>query len=471
MEPKEDPKAMAVRFSDEQVLKATAARRLRLGARAAYEAVNTDTRKLLPGCLFVALVGETHDAHAFLAQAVAGGAAGAVVQAGRTLPSLPSDFALYEVEDTLRALGALGRFHRLRFELPLAAVTGSNGKTTTKEMVGAILETRGKVLKTRGNLNNEIGVPLMLLELDPSHVAAVIEMGMNHPGEIARLTELAQPDAGLITVVQPAHLLGLGSVEGVAAAKGELFRGLKPGAVAVVNLDDPRVVAQAAESGAKLLTFGRAAEADVRLTKTESLGREGLHLTLRVSEEEHRVRLRFVGEHNALNAAGAFALALALGYRADECVRGLEGARPYERRLNVIDAPAGLLVIDDCYNANPASMGAALDTLGQLSRGGRAIAVLGDMLELGTDEAKEHAALAERAGKVCALVAFFGPRSASGALTLGDRAAHFTEVTPLMEWLRPRLQPGDVVLVKGSRGMRLERVVEALTGRAAGGGH
>jgi UDP-N-acetylmuramoyl-tripeptide--D-alanyl-D-alanine ligase len=465
---------MAVRFSQEQVMRATGATR-RGGGGVDFPAVCTDTRALLPGCLFVALQGERFDAHDFLAQAAQAGARGAVVKRGRALPVLPADFTLFEVEDTLQALGALGRAHRERFQIPVGAVGGSNGKTTTKEMVGAILATRGPALKTEGNLNNEIGVPLTLLRLTPEHVAAVVELGMNQPGEMTRLTRVARPHAALLTVVQPEHLEGLGSLEGVAEAEGEMFRELPPESVAVVNLDDALVAAQAARSRARRLTFGRHPDAEVRLARVEARGRQGLELTVAHAGRDWPVRLGFVGEHNALNATGAFALAVALGYTPEECVKGLESARPYARRLNVLEAPHGVTVVDDCYNANPASMAAALDTLRSLvGPEGRAVAVLGDMLELGPGELEEHARLGGLVGGQAQLVAFFGPRSRRGldAAGLGDRAAHFTEVEPLLAWLQPRLRAGDVVLVKASRGMRLERVVAALTGGApTAGGH
>ncbi|ATB27824.1 UDP-N-acetylmuramoyl-tripeptide--D-alanyl-D-alanine ligase [Melittangium boletus] len=465
---------MSVRFSDEQVVQAAGATR-RGGVAARFQAVCTDTRALTPGCLFVALQGERFDAHDFLAQAAQGGATGAVVKRGRALPPLPEGFALYEVEDTLQALGALGRAHRERFRIPVGAVGGSNGKTTTKEMVGAILSTRGPALKTEGNFNNEIGVPLTLFRLEPSHVAAVVELGMNQPGEMTRLTRVARPDAAVITVVQPEHLEGLGSLEGVAEAEGEMFRELPPESVAVVNLDDALIPAQAARGRAKQLTFGRHPDAQVRLAQVTPRGRQGLDMTVRYQGQDWPVRLGFVGEHNALNATGAFALAVALGYSPDECVKGLESARPYARRLNVVDAPHGVTVVDDCYNANPASMGAALDTLRSLvGPGGRAVAVLGDMLELGPGELEEHARLGGLAASRAELVAFFGPRSRQGldAAGLGDRAAHFTEVEPLLAWLQSKLKAGDVVLVKASRGMRLERVVAGLTGvTPTAGGH
>jgi len=466
---------MAVRFSDEQVQQATLAVRTRAGARASYGAVCTDSRKVTKGCLFVALKGERFDAHAFVQQAVDAGAEGLVVQRGTPLTLNGAHVGVFEVPDTLTALGALARLHRLRFKLPVGAVTGSNGKTTTKELIAAILETKGPALKTQGNLNNEVGVPLTLFNLEPRHVAAIIELGMNHPGEIARLTNLALPDAGLITVVQPAHLEGLGTIDNVARAKGELFRGLAPGATAVVNLDDPRVAAQAKVLEAKVLTFGRDAKADVRLALVNPQGRDGLCLTVAWQGLEYEVALRLVGEHNAMNATGAFAMGLALGYEHSACVRGLEAAQAHARRLQLLEAPGGVTVVDDCYNANPASMAAALRTLRELSSGGRAVAVLGDMLELGPRELAEHTALGVAASETVALAAFFGERSkhawAQAQKKLGGAAVHFDDVVELTAWLKRELAAGDVVLVKGSRGMRLERVVEALTGQASGGSH
>ncbi len=466
---------MAIRLSEAQVLKATGATRSCVGARASYQAVCTDTRHLTQGCLFVALKGERFDAHDFLFQAAEGGAAGLIVAKGRAVKLPGPDIAVYEVEDTLVALGALAHFHRARFRLPIGAVTGSNGKTTTKEMIAAILSTRGPALHTEGNLNNEIGVPMTLFNLEPRHVAAVIEMGMNHAGEIARLVAIVSPDAGLITVVQRAHLEGLGSIEGVAAAKGELFAGLNSGSTAVVNLDDPRIVEQSLRiaAGVKTLTYGRSEQAQVRLTTVEMHGRDGLAIVITYEGKGWPIALRLIGDHNAMNATGAFALAIALGFSGNECVRGLEAAQAHARRLQVVAGLGGVTVIDDCYNANPASMGAALDALGGLSVESRAIAVLGDMLELGSGEAAEHSQLGVKASDQTALIAFFGDRMkiahTQAAKRLKENARHFVEIEPLLVWLKGALQPGDVVLVKGSRGMKLERVVEALTGTASAG--
>ncbi|MDP2272944.1 MAG: UDP-N-acetylmuramoyl-tripeptide--D-alanyl-D-alanine ligase [Archangium sp.] len=466
---------MSARFNDQEVLKATNATKSRVGKALSYESVCTDTRQLTEGCLFVALKGERYDANEFLAEAVKAGAAGLVVNEGRAGSLSAEDVTVYEVKDTLVALGQLARFHRDRFNIPLCAVTGSNGKTTTKELVASILSMRGPTLKTHGNLNNEIGVPLTLFGLDQTHVAAVIEMGMNHLGEIARLTEIARPDAGLITIVQPAHLEGVGSIEGVAKAKAELFHGLSGSSIAVVNLDDHRIAHEAASVSAKKLTWGRAAEADVRLLSVEPQGRDGLSLRIGSGGKEYSTALHLVGDHNAMNATGAFALAIALGYSPEECVRGLEAAQAHARRLQILDAPNGVTVIDDCYNANPASMNAALRTVAELASEGRAVAVLGDMLELGSAETHEHTQLGVAASDRVALLALFGPRTklahVQAVKKLGAKVKHFEDVGELVAWLRQELLPNDYVLVKGSRGMRLERVVEALTGTTQGGGH
>ena len=455
------------------------------GSPAAFPGVSTDTRSVSAGALFVALKGERFDAHAFLPEAKARGAGAAVVRRGTPpVPGLP----LFEVDDTLRALGALAAFHRRRFAIPIAAVAGSNGKTTTKEMLAAILRTRGPALATEGNLNNEIGVPLTIFRLSAEHRAAVLELGMSAPGELARLTEIARPDAGVVTLVAAEHLEFLKDLDGVADAEGELYRGLLPGSFAVVNGDDARCVAQSerAAVGVKKIFFGRSPLADVHLLSVTPLGVEGTEICLEGEEWHARsesdvrgsnlqrsrvtVRLGFVGEHNAMNAAAAAAVARALSFTFEEISRGLSSARPYLHRSRVVAGIGGITILDDCYNASPASMGAALATLASLVAGekGRAVAVLGDMLELGGAEEEEHRMLGRKAAAAgAAIAAFFGPRSSItfkefSSSSSSSSSAHFTEIEPLLAWLRPRLAPGDVLLVKGSRGMKLERVVDAL---------
>ena len=452
----------------------------------------------------MALKGERFDGHAFLPEAAAKGAAAAVVRKGTAgIPGLP----FFEVFDTLAALGALAALHRRRFSIPVAAIGGSAGKTTTKEMVAAILRTRGPALATEGNFNNEVGVPLTLLKLAPEHRAAVVELGMSAPGELQRITALVCPDAAVLTLIAAEHLEFLKNLDGVAAAEGELYRGLLPGSVAVVNADDARCVAQAERvaSGVKKIFFGKSALADVRLSRVTALGVEGQEICLEGEEwdvplggrekkiffeekdgeggaEARRlrsgaklrlgkftIRLGFVGEHNAMNAAAAAAVARALSFSFEEISRGLSSARPYAHRSRLVAGAGGITILDDCYNASPASMEAALATLeGLCVRGSaRAIAVLGDMLELGTAEESAHRDLGRSAQGRLDLAAFFGPRSSLtfrefSSSSSSPPSAHFTEIEPLLAWLRPRLQPGDTVLVKGSRGMKLERVVDAL---------
>ncbi len=436
------------------------------------QGVSTDTRAIAAGSLFVALRGERFDAHAFLADAARAGAAAAVVSdpaAGAGAAALPRLL----VGDTLAALGAVARHHRRRFDLPVVGVTGSNGKTTTREMIAAILATRGPVLKTEGNLNNEVGVPLTLLRLGPEHRAAVIELGMNHPGEIARLAAVALPQVGVVTNAAAAHLEGLGTVDGVADAKAELYQGLPPGGVAVANADDPRMLKRAQASGRRLLTFaaGRQRRGDVVVLELLSQDAAGLRFLLGVGNRELTVALPLVGGHNAANAAAAACAAIALGCDDREIVRGLAAVAPVGRRLRLERLPGGALLVDDCYNANPLSMRAALETLAALAaaEGGRPVAALGDMLELGPGELELHREVgtAAAAAGLARLLAF-GPRSralAEGALAAGlppDRSFHTEDVAALAAEARATLRAGDVLLVKASRGMRLERLVEAL---------
>ena len=444
---------------------------------ASLAGVATDTRAPAPGALFVALRGERFDAHAFLGQAARSGAAAALVSdAAAPAAGLPRLL----VSDTLAALGAVARHHRRRFDLPVVAVTGSNGKTTTREMVAAILATRGPVLKTEGNLNNEVGVPLTLLGLRAEHRAAVVEMGMNHPGEIARLAAIALPQVGLVTNAAPAHLEGLGTVDGVADAKAELYQGLPGGGVAIANADDPRMLRRALASGRRVLTFAMAGSQRGDVVVLEVLAQDagGLRFLLGVGQRELEVTLPLVGVHNAANAAAAACAAVALGCTDREIVRGLAGVQPVGRRLRLERLAGEVLLVDDCYNANPLSMEAALATLQAMARaeGGRALAVLGDMLELGPGELELHrgvGAAAARAG-LDGLYAF-GPRSASlaeGARQAGLPAAaifHTEDLEALTAQVRARLAPRDVLLVKASRGMKLERLVEALSRRPAPG--
>ncbi len=454
---------------------------------ARVDGVSTDTRTLESGALFVALRGERFDAHTLLGEAAGRGASAAVVMRGVACEN-PAGLPLIEVESTLAALGALARHHRRRFSIPIGALTGTNGKTTTKEMVAAILSERGTALSTQGNLNNEIGVPLTLLKLGEEHRAAIIEMGMNHEGELRRLSTFAEPCAAAIVSIGKGHLAGLGTLERVARAKGEIFEGLVPEGLAIVDAGDPLALEAARASRRRITTFGAVEGAEVRLVGELAQGAEGLRARVRLSgrwaegtngERELELALAFVGAHNAKNAAAAFAMGLALGATPEQCAAGLAKARPYRHRLELVQVGGGVTVLDDCYNANPTSMAAALAALRSIARGRRTAALLGDMLELGEEEERFHGelgALAAESG--LALLVGVGPRSAQTCRAARQGAGEALEVLHVAEpeqpevaagLLRERLAPGDLLLVKGSRGMKLERVIALLAKEGEGG--
>jgi len=444
--------------------------------------VFTDSRAPVPGALFVALVGERHDGSQFAVASAQAGAAGVLVPAAATarvrdeLTAQRLRPALLAAVDTRRALGDLAHAWRESLhDLKLVCVTGSTGKTSTKELVGAVLDTVGPTLKTEGNLNNEVGVPLTLLRLSPEHRNAVIEAGMNHLGEIARLAAWADPDVGLVTNVGPVHLEGTGSLEGVAHAKGELFHALRETATAVANADDARVLSQARLSGRRLITFGASTAAHVRLISAHHAG-PGLRVEIAFPDGKTRMaELQLIGTHNGYNAAGAAAVGFALGVDADQIVRGLGNARTTGRRMRPVRLEGGGMLIDDCYNANPQSTKAALLTLTHLVRGkGRAIAVLGDMLELGPTELDLHRDVGRfAAGAGLALLVCFGARARAigeGAMEAGIPSEHvlFSEdPAEAVELVRRHARPTDVILVKGSRGMKMERISDPIAGAAA----
>lgn len=469
--------ARAASFTAAEVHEAVGGRLLGAAARS-YAGVSTDTRDALTGLLFVALVGEKHDAHDHLADALQKGAAGllvsesgwAKVQAGLQFGAA----TVHLVPDTLYALGELGKYHHRRLGTPVYALTGSNGKTSTKELLAAILAEGRPTLKTEGNLNNLIGVPLTLLGLTREHQAAVVEMGMNQMGEVARYTEIAEPEVGLVINVGPAHIGELGSLEAIATAKGELYRGLGPDQVAVVNADDPYVARQYVVSRVlRRRTFGRSAFADVQLLSAEPIltpeGSDGgQRVRLLVDGVELGVNIPFAGEHNALNAAAAVAAATARpGVDLAQVQAGLPKAQNVGRRL-VFESIGPYLVVDDCYNANSASMLAAIQTVTTFAEraGRRVVAVLGEMRELGDYGPGEH----EKVGMALVargvpLVAAFGPLAEPiTRVQPADVASkHEAEdLERLWAWLRPKLAPNDLILVKGSRGARMERVIQKL---------
>jgi UDP-N-acetylmuramoyl-tripeptide--D-alanyl-D-alanine ligase len=435
-------------------------------ADAVFEGVTIDSRAIRGGELFVALRGARQDGHAFVAQAQASGAAAALVSqwCDGGLPQL-------RVDDTLSGLQRLSAHWRSRFDMPVVAVTGSNGKTTTKQMLAAIFEARGPVLATRGNLNNHIGVPLTLLGLRAEHRTAVIEMGANHAGEIASLAALARPDVGVITQAGDAHLEGFGSRDGVARAKGELFAALD-GGVAVINADDPYAALwRGLASKASQLHFGIDADCDVQAQQIEPLADgAGSRFTLRTPGGAAAVRLSLPGRHSVMNALAAAACGVALGLDVDEIARRLADVEPAQGRLSDKRTPQGARVIDDSYNANPGSLRAAIELLSQLP--GRRCLVLGDMAELGADAAELHREAGRRARAMGVDHLYtLGSLAAQAAEGFGADAEAFDDIGALQAALQARLDADTVVLVKGSRSARMERVVAALAGSVDGGAH
>jgi UDP-N-acetylmuramoyl-tripeptide--D-alanyl-D-alanine ligase len=437
-------------------------------ARPSFAGAAADSRAVQAEQLFFALPGERVDGFDFVAQAVASGAAGVVVARGRHLPVGCAGATVIAVDDPRKALGDLARAVRAQFGGRVVAVTGSNGKTTTKELVAAALRPLGEVLRTPGNFNTDVGLPLTILSARGDEAAWVLEMAMRAPGEIATLTEIARPEIGIITNVAAAHLETLGSIEGVARAKGELFAGLGRAATAVLPVDDPLIAAQAAPvAPERRLTFGGRSTGDVRTLDCIPAGAGGSVVRYAVRGTPVVVRLPLGGAHNARNGAAALAAALAAGVAPVDAARGLETVvLPPHRSAPV--AAGGRTILDDCYNANPASMNAALAALAAAAGGGHRFAILGDMLELGPGAEAAHRALGRAAGEGLAGLAAVGalaPVVVDEARTAGlppERAVVAASPEAAAAALAPWTAAGDWILVKASRGLRLERAVEAL---------
>ncbi len=422
------------------------------GADVSFTGVTTDSRNVRAGQLFVALSGPNFDGHDFVDAAAEAGAAAAVV-------SRSSDWGLpyCEVGDTRIALGDLARAVRHRSPARLVGVTGSNGKTTVKEMIAAILSRVGPTLATQGNLNNDIGVPLTLLRLTPEHRFGVIEMGANHLGEIDYLARIAEPEVGVVTNAGAAHLEGFGGPDGVARGKGELFAALAATSVAVINADDKYAPLWRELAGQRqVIDFGMDAPAAVR-GRLLGAGR----FVLAAGTEEVEVALSLPGRHNVMNALAAASAALALGVSLPDVVAGLGGMVPVHGRLNWKPGVAGAQVLDDTYNANPTSLRAALAVLAE--RQEERWLVLGDMAELGAGAESLHAQAASWAKEagVSRLYAV-GRMAAVAASGFGSGGCHYSDKQSLVSALRAELKPGVAVLVKGSRSMAMEQVVAGI---------
>jgi UDP-N-acetylmuramoyl-tripeptide--D-alanyl-D-alanine ligase len=435
--------------------------------------VFTDTRHPLPEGLFVALRGERFDGHDFVAEAAVRGAAGAVImesEAQRLKDTIEKgDFFLIAVSDTLVALQGLARGHRRRFNGPVIGVTGSNGKTTTKEMIAACLGTEVNVLATYRTLNNEIGVPLTLLALEPQHRICVVEMATRGLGQIAQLAAIAEPNLAVVTNVGPVHLATLGNLDNVARAKAELVSALPASGVAVLNADDSRVLAMQRLTKARVVTYGLGPEADVGATKVVQDERS-VRFELRIGSGQvvDEVTVSLPGIHNVSNALAALATGWVCGYDPARAAEALAQLRAAPQRLEITDLPGDILLINDSYNASPLSMRAAIEVL-ERSPGERRIAVLGDMLELGEQNEHYHREIGQLAAAagvdllICiGQAAHFIAAGAKEAGMCSDSVSWYGDAQVAAEAVQSWLREGDSVLVKASRGLRLERVAAAV---------
>ena len=425
-----------------------------------FSQVETDTRAITEGALFVALKGETFDGHDYVLQAKERGAAGAVVAEDR--PEYKQEgFAVVIVTDTRKAYQDLARFHRRRFSIPVIAVTGSVGKTSTRSMIAAVLSQKYRVLQTEKNFNNEIGLPKTLLQLTPEHEACVVEMGMRGLGQIAELAAIAEPDIGVVTNVGKSHIELLGSQDNIARAKSELVRALSEDGVAILNQDDSYVAAMADLCRGKVVGYGIESNAAIRASRVVC-SEKGLRFACRCFDQVMDIHMPLIGSHNVYNALAAIAVGRVLGLTEHQLQKGLSEYRGMPMRQELIHL-GEYTFINDAYNANPASMSEALKSLALLTKG-RKIAVLGGMLELGDWTVREHEKIGAEAAELGldALITMGSPASyiADAARKNGLGAVYTAQDhAGAADCLRQIIQPGDTVLLKGSRGFAMEKIL------------
>jgi UDP-N-acetylmuramoyl-tripeptide--D-alanyl-D-alanine ligase len=461
-----------MRLTLEQIVQATAGRLLYGRPRQTFENVSIDSRTVSAGSLFVAIRGERYDGHDFIDQVMANGVQGLLIEETRSAGFDHADLksrgmACVVVADSVRALGALAAFHRSRFDIPVVAITGSTGKTSTRLMIALVLAQRFETLATQGNLNNEIGLPLTLFNLNDAHQAAVVELGMNHAGEIDRLGAICRPTIGLITNVGPVHLEFFDSVDAIGRAKGELMPHVLPGGVVVLNADDPHSVVLAANSPHPVVFFGMATDALARAEKLRDTPR-GVAFDLHLPDGSAFIQLQTPGRFMVANALAAAAVGHLTGLTPAKIKAGLEAFTPAKGRLLLLQTEKGVGIIDDTYNANPVSMAAALETLVAVKGGARGFIVLGDMLELGASAGALHHDLGQAAGR-CGAARIYACGSHGSDVVAGAQAAGMApsdlmagDKKTITADLISRLQSGDWVLVKGSRGMAMETIVAAV---------
>ncbi|MFQ5559209.1 MAG: UDP-N-acetylmuramoyl-tripeptide--D-alanyl-D-alanine ligase [Nitrospinota bacterium] len=461
-------------FTTTDILSATGGRSVLGDGSPCFNEVSTDSRRVLNGSLFVPLKGDNFDGHDYICQSVLKGAQG-VLFSSALLPEKVKPLVegmtlkpvFIQVKDTLLAYQEMAKYHRCRFSPVVIGVTGSNGKSTTKEMIAAVTGIKYRTLKNQGNFNNHIGLPLTLLQIRKEDEVAVLEMGMSRLGEIRRLCEIALPSIGVVTNVGSAHMGNLGSLEKVAEAKSEIIASLKKGGLAILNADDPHVVSMKKKCGGKVLTFGFSSKADVRCTGIKERG-NCYDMTFTVGKTRVKARLSCLGVHNVLNALAAVCVGKGLGMKNDEIVRGLESYRALPMRMEALSV-GGATVINDAYNANPGSMAAAIKALSEMHSPGKKILVAGDMLELGKFSEKAHKELGKsiaRAGFDCFIsVGVESGKAALEAVKGGMAKSNVFQCDvkeEAVQVLGSLMKEGDCVLVKGSRGLKMDEVVSGL---------
>ncbi|MBW1972342.1 MAG: UDP-N-acetylmuramoyl-tripeptide--D-alanyl-D-alanine ligase [Deltaproteobacteria bacterium] len=459
-------------FSLEEVIKG-AKGKLIAGNAQGFAGISIDSRTIKKGELFIPLIGERFDGHNFIKDALKKGAKGSFVQQYYfNYKDIINQFpyaVIIEVEDTLKAMGDLASFIRHKYKIMLLAVAGSNGKTTTKEMIANILSLKVNILKSEGNFNNLIGLPLTLFKLNPSHEIAVVELGMNLPGELYRLTEIADPDIGLMLNIRPAHLEMLGSFEDVVEAKADFFRAMREDAKIIINNDDENIVKVTKDFKGDKITFGIDNSSDFMAKDIEYLGLSGVSFVLVTPIEERKVKVSSFGLGTVYNSIAAASASYLLGIDIDTIVKGIENFSPYKMRMNLLRLQKGIFVLDDTYNANPSSMEMSLMTFSQLKGKNRGIAILGDMLELGEIAHISHEELGSKIKRYGIEYLFyigeFGEDVKRGAIQFGMDPSHIFlfDLNTDISWdLLSILREGDWVLLKASRRMNLNRWVDWL---------
>jgi UDP-N-acetylmuramoyl-tripeptide--D-alanyl-D-alanine ligase len=454
-----------VSFDSAELVKAVDGQLLWGNPGKVFEGITTDSRKVAKDNLFIPLVGEKFDGHDYIEQCFNSGAAVCLTQ--KPIPETANCTAVL-VKDTAKALRDVATWHRNKYSIPVVGITGSVGKTSTKDMIACVLATKYEVLKTQGNFNNEIGLPLTLLNLEDKHEAAVIEMGMSGLGEIGRLTAVAQPEIAVITNIGVSHIEKLGSQQGILKAKLEILEGLQPGGLVVLNGDDPLLKEQCGKLGFHTVFYGLDANLDYCAQNYQSMGEEGTSFTISIKDNSYSVRIPVPGVHNVYNALAAIAVGLKMNIPMEIIIKGIAEYSPGNMRQNII-THKGIKIINDAYNASPQSMQAAINVLEELSAKSRGIAVLGDMLEMG-DMAKElHYSVGSfiKDKKIDFLISVGNDSknitqavidSGNNSITL----CHFENNSDALNYISGIIKQGDYILIKGSRGMKMEQLAEGL---------